>query len=99
MYVHMRSDISRGQCTLANGYLSSNLPVVVCVPQGSILGPLMFLIYINDIDREISRSTVRLYADDTVLYSSATTIEGAHRNIQTDLSVLVFKKSFNCECP
>ena len=54
------------QVTLEN-HVSSKLPVKSGVPQGTILGPLMFLMYINDIDENIS-STVRLFADDCVMY-------------------------------
>ncbi len=50
-----------------NGQSSEWKPVTAGVPQGSILGPLLFLIYINDI-AERTQSNIRLFADDTSLF-------------------------------
>ena len=55
------------QRVVINGYTSEFKLVEAGVPQGSILGPLLFLIYINDIVRELG-CNVRLFADDTSLY-------------------------------
>ena len=56
------------------------------VPQGTVLGPLMFLIYINDIDENIS-STVRLFADDCVVYR-VNNSEQDSINLQRDLNTI-----------
>ena len=58
---------NRFHCVSVDGELSSFLPVRSGVPQGSILGPLMFLVYINDLPRALPLVGVLMFADDTKL--------------------------------
>ena len=57
----------RSQCVLINGRptCSPPLPVIYGVPQGMVLGPLLFLLYINDITDNVS-SEIRLFANDCI---------------------------------
>ena len=59
--------LGRTQRVRVEGQLSEEVRVTSGVPQGSVLGPLLFLAYINDIWRN-TESTVRLFADDCVSY-------------------------------
>ena len=58
------------------------------VPQGSILGPLLFLIIFNDLSDVIENSKVIKYADDTVLYVSGKTATDITEELNRDLSRL-----------
>ena len=60
--------LNRRQSVVVNGEQSPSLPVISGVPQGSVIGPLLFLIYINDITTSVSHSKLSLYADDIALY-------------------------------
>ena len=57
----------QSQRVVLNGAQSSWIPVLSSVPQGTVLGPLLFLLYVNDITHNIS-SEIRLFADDCILY-------------------------------
>jgi hypothetical protein len=64
----MDKRIPFGQYTeRAGGQLSEEVRVTSEVPQGSVLGPLLFLAYVNDIWRNVE-STIRLLADDCIIY-------------------------------
>ena len=78
----------RYQMTYANGVQSTLLPVTCGVPQGSILGPTFYLIYVNDIEVSLRNSKVWLYADYTVMYVSAPSPNHACTLLQRDLDKL-----------
>ena len=59
----------RIQKVILNGQVSSGKPISYGVPQGSVLGPILFSIYINNLPK-ICGNGIQMYADDTVLYST-----------------------------
>ena len=59
--------VGKSQSVVVNGTCSSQAMVKSGVPQGTVIGPLMFLLYINDIGNKMN-SNLRLFADDSILY-------------------------------
>ena len=80
----------RFQRVVLNGQSSTWLPVTAGVPQGSILGPLLFLIYINDLSNNLS-STAKLFADDTSLFSVVNDVNSSQFHLSSDLRKKLLK--------
>ena len=78
----------RQQRVFANGHLSSFLDIRQGVPQGSILGPLLYIIYANDIHNILTKCGFAFYADDTVLYSTHSNFTVAKKSMQCNLRKL-----------
>ena len=79
---------NRTQSVIVDGCLSEPKPVLSGVPQGTVLGPLFFLIYINDISDNLSPGTsLRLFADDSLLYRVIRNIQDTI-TLQKDLLTL-----------
>ena len=77
---------NRSQFVSINGCNSDLLPVESGVPQGSILGPLLFIIYMNDIPSAVAHSKVFLFADDTKCFK--------HIKVPSDSQLLQY--DLNC---
>ena len=87
----------RTQRVICGGCISDSSNVLSGMPQGSVLGPLLFLLYINDISQHLD-STCHLYADDCILYRNIKSIQDTVL-LQKDLYLLEqwekWKMSFN----
>jgi hypothetical protein len=71
---------------LINGH-SSNIRFLPCgVPQGTILGPLLFLLYINDLPNCLIHSRARMFADDTNLTYASNDIYDINHNFNEDVA-------------
>ena len=77
----------RSERVLLNGQCSNWQPILAGVPEGSILGPLFFLIYINDLPDGL-KSNVKLFADDTSLFSVVKNKEESASDITNDLDMI-----------
>ncbi|CAB4038506.1 Hypothetical predicted protein, partial [Paramuricea clavata] len=75
----------RKQKCNVNGLVSSERSLLCEVPQGSILGPLLFLVYINDLPSGLQHSTARMYADDTNITTTGKSIKEIASGANTDL--------------
>ena len=79
--------IKRKQRVVINGMHSDWANVNSGVPQGSVLGPLLFILYVNDLDSVVKNSTIKLFADDVLLYAPVCTIKDCS-TLQDDLTAV-----------
>ena len=75
----------RFQRVLLNGLASKWSQIKAGVPQGSVLGPLLFLVYINDVLEGLT-SNVKLFADDTSIFSVVRDSSSSSLSLNEDLS-------------
>ena len=75
----------RKQYVLYNNVQSQTLDITCGVPQGSVLGPLLFLIYVNDIANCLTHSKLISFADDTTVFLSSKCINDLYKNMNSDL--------------
>ena len=78
----------RKQIVQFNGVLSEPNPINTGVPQGTILGPLRFLIFFNDVHSPLRHCKIITHADDTVIFTSSRDIDMIQSNLSQDLGNL-----------
>ena len=87
--VFMKSSFTnRRQRVRVNSYFSMPDEIISGVPQGSILGPLIFNIFLNDLFFLVGNSDVSNYADDNMLYSSGDELEKVKQTLRQDFEIV-----------
>ena len=79
---------NRKQFVCVNGHDSDSLSLSCGVPQGSVLGPLLFLLYVNDLPNTSSLLTFHLFADDTNIYYSCKNLDDLESKLNRELKVV-----------
>ena len=80
---------NRQQRVKINGYFSNYKHVQLGVPQGSVLGPLFFNIYINDLLLSIQGTDIFNYADDTTIYTCDMRLENVFSMLENDSNIII----------
>ena len=86
---------NRTQKCFVNGSLSESQPLTCCIPQGTILRLLLFILYINDLPNSLVNSHPRIYADDTRLTFASNDVAYVEENINDDLTKITVFSSAN----
>ena len=77
----------RTQVVCHNNKVSDVKEVNIGVPQGTILGPILFLIYVNDLTKAVTNhAQINIFADDVVIYSNHSSIEQLQMNLQDTMT-------------
>ena len=79
-YLHDRTQVLDFQ-----GVSSDPEPIAIAVPQGSILGPLLFILHVNDLPNVVNRCSMLMYADDTVLFYAASRVDALQETLNEEL--------------
>ena len=77
---------NRTQSVSIENHLSSAANITSGVLQGSVLRPFLFILYINDLPLAVGLSSIMLYADDTVIFTAASSIDQLQLNLSLDLN-------------
>ena len=86
---------NRKQYVSINGYESSLASALYSVPQGPVLGPLLFLIYINDLNQAIKFCKVHHFADDTNLLHFNKSVVNLNKLVNQDMKNLTVRLNAN----
>jgi exonuclease III len=75
----------RSQVVTHNGMISEKRAVNIGVPQGTILGPILFLLYVNDLSNVVNNAQINIFADDVVVYTSHSDFNILKSNLQNTM--------------